>query len=65
MFEYVDETGEPLIPSSGYLVIKPMSPAVLRIVADTTVGSRLEGVSYSGPQQVPSLMIREQESMTA
>lgn len=60
-----DETGRPLIAPPGYLMIKPLSPATLRIVSDDTAGSRLEGVPYFGPQLVQPLVIREQESMTA
>jgi hypothetical protein len=59
----VDVTGEPLFPPMGYLVIKPMSPAVLRIVGDTTAGSRLEGVLYEGGWQ--PLVVRELEETTA
>ncbi len=64
MAEYIAETGDSLIRSPGYLVIKPMSPAILRVVEDNTIGSRLEGVSYIGTQQPVILTVREQESMT-
>jgi hypothetical protein len=64
MNEY--ETGRPLITRPAYLVIKPISPASLRILSDVTSGSRLEGTPYIGklPPAAP-LVVRELESMTA
>ena len=60
------ETGRPLIIRPGYVVVKPLSPASLRILSDTTAGSRLEDTLYVGKlPPVPALVVRQFESMTA
>ena len=64
MTEY--ETGRPLVTRPAYLVIKPISPASLRILSDMTAGSRLEDTPYVWKlPPVPGLVVRELESMTA
>lgn len=60
-----NETGKPYFPPVGYLVIKPMSPALLRVVDEITVGSRLEGILYEGVAQPVTLMVRQVEETTA
>lgn len=61
-----EPTGRRLVPPVGYIVIKPVSPATLRIVSDETSGSRLEDIPYIVKHPTaPPLLVRELESSTA
>lgn len=61
-----EATGRPLVARPGYIVIRPTSPAILRIVSDETSASRLEDIPYiiKHPTPPPTL-VRESDSTTA
>lgn len=61
-----EPTGRSLVPRTGYVVIRPTSPATLRIVSDETSASRLEDIPYIAKHPTPPpLMVREFDSSTA
>jgi hypothetical protein len=61
-----EPTGRRLVPTVGYVVVKPISPATLRIASDETSGSRLEDIPYIVKDRTPPpLLVREIESSTA
>ena len=61
----MSDTGHPLIPQAGYLIVKPLSPYHLRVVGGTTVGGWSEDLIYFLPPGEPRpLLVREREDET-